>query len=508
MSHGSSASALHRIVRRVLAVAVAAVLLTAAACSSQPADTTKRLAVGASAEPAAMDITTSPSAAGPQLMLYNVYETLVRMDGEGKMRPLLAQSWDITTDGLTYTFHLNPAAKFASGTKVTGDAVVKSMDKIRNGTATTAVLKAQMAVIATVAAPDPETVVFTLSQPSQNWLYYMTSTAGIVFDPDSVAQAETKSAGSGPYQWTTWNRGSSVVLTKNANYWGTPPRFDEVTFRYFADANAMNAAMLAGDLDIVSNVQAPEALSQFSDTTKYTVLDGTTNGEVVMGLNHTSPALQSLAVRKAITQAIDRAALLKTVWAGKGQLIGSMAVPTDPYYVDLANAVPYDVGAAKQALADSGVEVPTLRIRVPNLAYATKSAQFVASALKEVGIETTIEELPFPNTWLEQVYKNGDYDITIVAHVEPRDINKFADPAYYWHYNNPNFQALMKQADNEPSEDAWIADMQTAQKMLSDDCAAVWLFMLPNLIVTKATVEGVTANAVTLAFDLTGVTRR
>ncbi|HBX80531.1 MAG TPA: ABC transporter substrate-binding protein, partial [Propionibacteriaceae bacterium] len=103
---------------------------------------------------------------------------------------------------------------------------------------------------------------------------------------------------------------------------------------------------------------------------------------------------------------------------------------------------------------------------------------------------------------------NGDYDITIVAHVEPRDINKFADPTYYWHYNNPAFQALIAKADTEPTEAAWLADMADAQKVLTDDAAAVWLFMLPNLVVTKNTVTGLSPNAVTLSFDLTGVARR
>ena len=508
MTHTTKVEGRSRWQRLLLAGLVAMGLLTAAACTQQPTVTVKKFVIGASAEPASMDVTTSPSAAGPQVMLYNVYETLGRIDGDGKMRPMLAQSWDISADGRVYTFHINPAATFASGTKVTGSAVVKSQDKLRSDAATTTVLRTQLADVATVTAPDDATVVFTLKNPSQNWLYYMTSTAGIVFDPTLIGEAATKSAGSGPYAWTAWNKGSSVVLTKNAKYWGTAPRFDEVTFRYFTDANALNAAMLAGDLDVISNVQAPEALSQFSDTSKYTVLDGATNGEVTMGFNHQSPALQNQNVRKAITMAIDRAALIKTVWAGKGQLIGSMAVPTDPYYVDLANAVPFNVAEAKALLASSGVAMPTLRIRVPALAYATKSAQFVASALNEIGIKTTVDELPFPATWLDQVYKNGDYDITIVAHVEPRDINKFADPTYYWHYNNPAFQALIAKADTEPTEAAWLADMADAQKVLTDDAAAVWLFMLPNLVVTKNTVTGLSPNAVTLSFDLTGVARR
>lgn len=94
--------------------------------------------------------------------------------------------------------------------------------------------------------------------------------------------------------------------------------------------------MLSGDLDVISNLQAPDSLPQFADPSRFTVTKGTTNGEVVLGLNHKSKALANLKVRQALTAAIDRRALLDTVWNGEGTLIGSMAVPTDPWYEDLS----------------------------------------------------------------------------------------------------------------------------------------------------------------------------
>ena len=313
-----------RISRRALLGGTAAIAISAAACSgtSTPSATPKTLSVGATLEPPTLDPTMSDAASIPQLLLYNVYETLVKLDSDGNIKPLLAERWDVSSDRTTYTFTLQQGAKFASGTAVDAAAVVAGIQRMRNSTSAT--IKSQLAPIASVSAQDSSTVVVTLSQPSNAWLYSMTSTAGMIVDP-AITDMATKPMGSGPFAFSTWTKGDSITLAKNTNYWGTPGRFDEVMFRYYVDPNAMITAMLSGDLDIISNLQAPQSLSQFADTTKYTIVEGTTTGEVTMGFNHSNAALAQLKVRQAICYAIDRKALLNTVWAGHGQLIGSHA---------------------------------------------------------------------------------------------------------------------------------------------------------------------------------------
>ncbi|MBI4901454.1 MAG: ABC transporter substrate-binding protein [Actinobacteria bacterium] len=491
--------------RRLLLAGTAALAVSASACSgtSSPSSTPKNLSVGATLEPPTLDPTMSDAASIPQLLLYNVYETLVKMDFDGNIKPLLAERWDVSGDGLTYTFNLQLGAKFASGTAVDAAAVVAGIERMRNSASAT--IKSQLAPIVAVSAKDSGTVIVTLSQPSNAWLYSMTSTAGMIVDPATTDMA-TKPMGSGPFAYSSWTKGDSITLVKNTKYWGTPGRFDQVVFRYYVDPNAMITAMLSGDLDIISNLQAPQSLSQFSDAAKYTIVEGTTTAEVTMGFNHSNAALSKLMVRQAICYAIDRKALLSTVWAGHGQLIGSHAAPTEPYYEDLSNTYPYDPAKAKALLAEAGVSNLSLRLRVPVTKYATDSATFVQSQLKDVGITVTIEQLDF-SRWLTEVFTNGDYDMTIVAHVEPRDLVKWANPKYYWHYNNPAFQALVKQADAGSSDD-YVRLMKQAAKMLADDAAADWLFLLPNLIVTTSKVTGVGQNATSLSFDLTTIAAR
>lgn len=488
-----------------------AMMLIVSACTSGPvADTNpplRTLAIGATLEPASMDPFHNTAAAIPQVLLYNVYETLVKIDSEGKLRPLLAQAWEVSADRLSYTFHLNPAAKFATGAPVNGQAVVDNINRLRTDKKLTETLRAQLEVVDSAVAPAEDQVVINLNRPSALWLYDMSSTLGMIVDPAADEDLANATAGSGPYALKALNKGQSVVLAKSPAYWGTPARFDEVTFRYFSDPNAMNASMLSGDLDVISNLQAPDALPQFADPSRFTTISGTTNGEVVLGLNHERKPLADLAVRQALTMAIDRKALLDTVWNGQGTLIGSMAVPTDPWYEDLSATNPYNPEKAKKLLADAGYDnTLSLRLRVPVIPYAVKSAQFVASQLRDVGVKATIEELEF-SRWITEVLTNGDYDLTIVAHVEARDLGKFANKDYYWHYGDLEFASLYMAADRA-ADDEVVPLMRQATRFLADDAAAVWLFALPNLVITKEAVTGVAQNATTLSFDLTTIASR
>ncbi|MFT4295207.1 MAG: ABC transporter substrate-binding protein [Micropruina sp.] len=489
--------------------ALFATLALLVGCVAQPPASTPQpthtLVVGATLEPPTMNPTASPAASIPQVLLYNVYETLVKMNAEGKLVPLLAQTWDISKDRTVYTFKLNPAAKFASGKPVTAQAVVTSFDRIKTEPSISAPLVEQMAVVKSTEAVDDTTVKVTLSRPSNLWLYDISSTAGIVYDPDGLATLDTEPAGSGPFRLQKWNKGQSVVLAANTGYWGTPPRLDTVTFRYL-DANAMNAAMLSGDIDVVSNLQAPDAIDQFSDTSRFTVIEGTTTSEVVLALNNARGSLKDVRVRRAISMAIDKKALLDNVWNGKGTLIGSMAVPTDPWYEDLTSINAYNLDKAKQLLADAKANNLSLKLRVPTTAYATKSAQFVESSLRQIGVKVTVEELDFA-TWLSDVHNGGNYDMSIVAHAEARDLRRFTDPTYYFHYDNPEYNKEFEAADAAPA-DQLVPLMRKAVRTLADDAAAVWLFALPNLVITKNTVTGVPQNAATLSFDLTTIVHR
>jgi peptide/nickel transport system substrate-binding protein len=204
--------------------------------------------------------------------------------------------------------------------------------------------------------------------------------------------------------------------------------------------------------------------------------------------------------------AIDHKALLDTCFAGRGKLIGSMVPPTDPWYEDLTQVAPYSKDKAKSLLAASGAAGATLRLRLPTLPYATSCGQVVKSQLEQVGLKVQIDQLEFPAAWLTTVLKNADYDMSIIAHVEPRDLGAVFNAKYYTRYDDPTLQQDLAAAD-AGDEATQVAEMKKAARRISEQAAADWLFLLPNLVVADKNITGLPVNAITESFDLSKLGR-
>jgi peptide/nickel transport system substrate-binding protein len=497
-------------IRAVALVAVAAVLgLTACSAGSSTSSGSspageQKLTIGLVAEPASLDFTTTDGAAIPQALLGNVYETLVKQDDSGKMVPSLAKSWTVSPDRKTYTFDLVDKAKFTNGKPFTASDAVFSINRVK--TAWTTSLKAAMDVVASAKALSPTQLQVTLAKPSNDWLFRMTTRIGAMFSESGVSALATDPVGTGPYRFSKWNRGDSIVMDRNDAYWGTKPFFQEITLKYFKDPTALNNALLTGTINVISTVQAPEALSQFTSNDKYQVIEGTTNGEVLLSFNNSRPFFKDLRTRQAIRMAIDHKALLDTCWAGRGKLIGSMVPPTDPWYEDLTGIAPFDLAKAKSMLQASGAAGKTLRLRLPTLPYATSCGQVVKSQLEQAGLKVVIDQLEFPAAWLTTVFKNADYDMSIIAHVEPRDLGAVFNPKYYTRYDDPTLQGYLAAADAGDGA-AQIDNMKKAARRLSEQAAGDWLFLLPNLMVADKDIKGLPTNAITENFDLSELSR-
>ena len=504
--------------RRTATVSLALALTTtlaAAGCSAGSTATSSggsasggakstALAVGLVAEPANLDFTKTDGAAIPQALLGNVYDGLVKLDNDGKIVPDLATKWAVSPDRKTYTFDLTGDATFTNGAKFTAEDAVFSINRVK--TDWTISLKSAMDVVQDAKALSPTRLQVTLAKPSNDWLYRMTTRVGAMFSRTGVDKLATDPVGTGPYKLTKWNRGDSIALTRNDSYFGKKPYFQTVTLKYFKDPTALNNALLTGTINVIGTVQAPESLAQFSSNSKYQVIEGTTNGEVVLSFNNAKAPLNDVRVRRAVRYAIDHKALVDTCWAGRGKLIGSMVPPTDPWYEDLTSMYPHDVAKAKALLAEAGKTGATLRLRLPTLPYATSCGQVVKSQLEQAGFKVTLDQLEFPAAWLTTVFKNADYDMSIVAHVEPRDMGAVFNPEYYTRYSDPTFAKDIAAAD-QGTEQEQVADMKKAARRLSENAAADWLFLLPNLVVAEKGITGLPTNAISESFDLSNLAR-
>lgn len=480
--------------RRALALAgalTAALALNACAAANQAEVVT----LGFTLEPTSLDISGTAGQAIPQVLLENVYEGLVRVNDDGSIEPSLAKSFTVSDDGLTYSFSLRDA-QFHDGASLTADDVVWSLTRLLDDDSTV-VLPTQVAQFARVSevSSDGDVVTITLSERDNDLLYNLTQRGGVIFRKDSTDFANT-AIGTGPFTLAKWDKGNSITLERFEQYWGRRADTRTVVFRYFADATALSNAMLAGDIDVMTTVQSPESLEVFEARDDLKVLSGSTNCEVTLGMNNSRAPFNDAKVRTAVRQAIDKRALIDTAWAGYGTEIGSFVPPTDPWFEDLTDVAPYDVSAAREALVSAGVEAGTaISLDVPPINYATNSSEFIAAALGEVGFDVTITPVTWEE-WLDRVFTKADYDLTIVCHIERNDMAIYANPDYYFRFDNAEYQALVSAAGAAATPKERTDNLRKAARILSEESASDWLWLMPSLQVAKRDVAGLMKNSV------------
>ncbi|GAA1471905.1 ABC transporter substrate-binding protein [Corynebacterium felinum] len=453
------------------------------------------ITIGTTTAPASLDFTTTAGAAIPQALMGNIYEGLVAIAEDGTITPQLARSWDISDDQRTYTFHLRENVTFSNGDAFNAHTADFSINRVK-GDAWTNGLKKHMSIVEHTRVIDDYTLEVRLSHPSNTWLWSMGTLVGAMMSPGGIDTLATRPIGTGPYILDHWAVGTSLSLIARDDYWGTPARNNRVVFRYFLDPIALTNAVRSGTIDTAVGVQAPELIDALLADPHLNVEVGSTNGEVLLSMNHRRAPFNDLNVRKAVFYGIDRQALIDTTWEGYGIDTGATPVaPTDPWYTGSSN-YPYDPDKARALLAQAQAVGTDIAITVPTLPYAQAASELLYSQLTDIGFDVTLESAEFPAVWLSQVFKGHNYDMSLIAHVEPRDIGTiFGNPDYYLGVDSPRVQALLDDADRSAPED-YALMMGRAVEAIMDEAAAVTLYNLPWIVVSNKRVVGVPTNTV------------
>ncbi|MCM2562558.1 ABC transporter substrate-binding protein [Lutimaribacter sp. EGI FJ00015] len=482
-------------------IGTAAALTALLAGAAQARD---EVIVGLQLEPPHLDPTSAAAGAIDSVLYANVFEGLTRFMSDGSITPGLAESWDISEDGLVYTFKLRSGVTFHDGTTLDAGDVKFSLDRARAEDSQNA-QKALFADIDTVEVVDPQTVRVTLSQPNGSFLFNMAWGDAVIVAPESIDGIKQTPIGTGAFKFSDWVQGDRIELVKNPDYWGDPAKLESATFKFISDPTAAFAAVMAEDVHVFSAFPAPENLPQFEADPRFQVLVGSTEGETILSTNNKMPPFDNVKVRQALAHAIDRQAIIDGAMFGYGTPIGTHFAPHNPDYVDLTEMSAYDPEKSKALLAEAGFpDGFTTTLKLPPPSYARRGGEIIAAQLREVGIQTEITNLEWPQ-WLEEVFRGKDFGLTIVSHTEPADINIYARPDYYFQYDNPAFQELMTTLNNTTEPDERSELLQQAQRMISEDYVNGYLFQLAALSVANVKVQGLWANAPTQATDLTGV---
>lgn len=454
-------------------------------------------------EPPHLDPTAGAPAAIDEVVYANVFEGLTRIDAQGLVKPGLAERWVIENDGLTYRFILREGVTFHDGATLEASDVKFSFERAVAENSENA-QKGLFSAIDSIEAPDDRTVVLKLNRKEGLLLWNLGWGDAVIVDPASADNNKTNPVGTGPFRFENWARGDTIKLVRNTGYWGKAPALERVTFKVIDDAAAQVAALLAGDVDAIPNIGAPETVAQFEADPRFAVLKGTTEGETILSMNHRRPLLQDVRVRKAIQHAINRKAIVDGAMFGFGTPIGSHFAPHSPAYTDLTGVTPYDPAKAKALLKEAGVAEGTkLVLKLPPPTYARRGGEIVAAQLAEVGFE--VEQIPVDwGQWVSEVFKGEhDFDLTIVSHTEPLDIGIYARDEYYFGYENPAFKDLMAKIDgvSDPAQRNTL--YKQAQRILADEAVNGFLFQLAKVAVIRKELKGMWTNAPIQANDMT-----
>jgi peptide/nickel transport system substrate-binding protein len=314
----------------LLAASLAASLVVlGSCCAPTAARAAQTVTIGMQLEPPVLDPTANPAAAISEALYGNVFEGLVQLAGDGSVRPCLAASWDVSADGLSYTFHLRDGVRFHDGARFDADTAKYSLERALAPDSLNP-QRSRIAAISAVQALDARTLRLSLRRRSGGLLQSLAWGAFVMVEPRSAAANATRPVGTGPFRFVEWRRGDALVLERNDDYWGGRARLGGVIFKFISDPTAAYAALMAGDVDAFSSYPAPENVPQFAADPRFKVFVGSTEAETVLALNNRRPPLSLLPVRRAIALALDRRALIDGAMFGYAAPIGSHFPPAWP----------------------------------------------------------------------------------------------------------------------------------------------------------------------------------
>ena len=486
----------------VRVIVAASVSFAAFAAVAAPKDT---VTIGMVLEPPGLDPTTGAAAAIGEITHYNIFEGLTKINGDFSVTPLLAESWSLAPDLKTLTFKLRKDVRFQDGETLTSRDVKFSFERAAAKDSTNKE-KAFFASIELIDASDPATVSLKFKEPSFDALYHLGMNTAVIVDEKSAAANATNPIGTGPYKFADWTKGSSVTLEKWDGFRDAAKiAIKKAIFRIINDPSAQVAALLAGDIDAFPRFGNFDSVAQFQSDPRFKVTTGGTEGKTILAINNKKKPLDDVRVRRAIAYAIDRKAIIDGAMNGFGTPIGSHLTPTDPGYVDLTGEYPHDPAKAKALLKEAGVATPLqLSLILPPPTYARKGGEIIAAELAEVGIQAKIENVEWAQ-WLSGVYTGKNYDLTIISHVEPLDIGIYANPNYYFQYDNQDFRDIIAKLSAAPDLDSYKKYMGEAQRKLADDCVNAFLFQLPQVTIADVNLHGLWRDSPVFANDLSAM---
>ncbi|HVW57260.1 MAG TPA: ABC transporter substrate-binding protein [Rhizobiaceae bacterium] len=429
-----------------------------------------------------------------------LYDALIRFGQNFKIEPSLAKSWEISPDGLTYTFHLEKAS-FTDGQPVTSEDVKFSLMDVSSKYGPKFIAAGKF--IKEIDTPDPMTVVIKLSKPFGPFLFSLACEQNAAILPEHVFKGTdvlknpaslSQPVGEGPFMLKEWVRGDHLTFVKNPHYWRKgEPHLDQIVVKIMPDTPARVLALRAGEVDFIDEYYFPlSAYSQFSHNPNFTLQDVSYPSDDVLIINTKRQPFDKPEVRQALLMAIDRDFIHKSVFYG----IGGVAVSSIDTRIKWAynpavnydKMYPYDPKKAAALLDKAGVKPGSDGTRFTlHLSYDAGRPEYnaLAQALqrywKAIGVNVVLQGAERPVV-LKKVYSDYDFDVTIQNYTTSGDpalgiarlyvtdsIKKGSTFNNASQYSNPEVDKLFREGQNGRTEEERAKDYFKVQEILARD---------------------------------------
>ncbi len=432
-------------------------------------------------------------------LLELIYEPLVNLDTDLNIVPSLAESWEFSDDGLTLTFHLRQGVKFHNGADFTSEDVKATFARILDE-ATGASARANYLSIASIDTPDDYTVVFNLSEPDAPLLAALATTNAAMVDSADIASGDvaTVANGTGPFMLESWTPDQTTMLKTNPNWWGDAPKIDGIEIRIIPDETSILAALRAGTIDFAMLNDPLVATLLIDDPTVVLNRVPSINYHVLQ-LRAAEPPLDQLAVRQAISCAIDRQEVLDVASLGEGKVTGPLTIPAFALPTDDLFCYTRDLAKAQELMAQAGLSDGfTLKVIAANSEPPTAlaEAQTIQAQLADINITVEIESLElgvYVDRWLA-----GDFEAAVALNGGRPD--PYTMYARYWpstgNLNNvagfvdPKLDQLFADGRSETDPQARYDTFAEFQTYITEQSPWVWLYVGYNYTAQQPYVTG------------------
>ena len=353
------------------------------------------LTFAAGADPDSLDPLNTQSNPGEQVNRM-MYDNLVRFNAKMQIEPALAESWTQSPDGLAWTFKLRKGVRFHDGTPFDAKAVKYFFDRVLGDEKP---FKASLYTpfVQGAQVVDDGTVRVMLKQPFAAFLFRLAHSAGGIASPAAHQKwgkdLTLHPVGTGPFKFVEWVKGDRVVLERNDGYWGGRPRLDRVTVKTVREDSARVLMLESGDADLIVNIP-PEDIPRLRKDARFAVESIPTARTLYVVINVKKKPFDDLRVRQALNYAVNREAIVKSLFQGNAEVIPGIVAPLQNGFAKLGGYA-YDPKKAKELLAQAGVSALKVKLWSPKGRYVKdfELAQAVQQDLAAVGVDAALSTM-------------------------------------------------------------------------------------------------------------------